>query len=144
MAAKHTEQVRAQLQLRLRVAGGQAHPVATEFVYDPSDPYAVRARFGAGTNAVEWIFARALLVDGLTKPCGEGDVVVWPSKDERGPVVMLQLIAPDSRALFQIEAGPLRAFLDRSHRLVPAGEEHSRVDFDAELALLLWSDDDTR
>src|SRR4029078_13035736 len=54
-------------------------PVKVELTYDNRDPYAVQASFRTGQGtAVDWVFARDLLADGLMASSGTGDVRVQP------------------------------------------------------------------
>ena len=90
---------------------------------------------------VEWTFARQLMTDGVTRPVGEGDVQVWPGAEGGPAVVNLALSSPSGRALFEVPLTELVEFLTRTYAAVPTGSEGEFVDVDAELALLLWSDD---
>src|SRR3954451_21839765 len=54
--------------------------------YEAADPFAVRITFGdtgsgpaAAGDGVTWLMGRDLLLVGLDRPAGEGDVRVWPS-----------------------------------------------------------------
>ena len=52
-------------------------PVNVDLTYTSRDPYAVQASFRTGNGtAVDWVFARDLLRDGLVGPSGTGDVRV--------------------------------------------------------------------
>lgn len=137
--------VTAELDLRLVVPGASSLPVVAGVRYDASDPYAVHVGFHTGAaeddSIVEWTFARQLLTDGVTRPVGEGDVQVWPSHSASSPVVCLALSSPSGRALFEVPLADLVEFLTDTYTAVPTGAESSFVDLDAELALLLWSDD---
>lgn len=133
--------VRTELELRLVVQGASSLPVRAELRYDPTDPYAVHIAFHAGGDeVVEWTFARSLLSDGVTRPSGEGDVQVWPAKTGGRQVACLSLSSPSGTALFELPMAPLVEFMSRTYAAVAAGAEDDQVDFDAELALLLWTD----
>jgi len=137
------DSVTEDLELRLVVPGSQSLPVRADFSYDHADPYAVRVAFhtgGAGSDIVEWTFARSLLTDGVTHPVGEGDVQVWPSHSAGRPVICISLSSPSGRALFEVPLADLVEFLTKSYAVVPTGSEGDHVDVDAELALLLWSE----
>ena len=69
--------------------------VPAALVYDSTDPFAVRVRFGDGSaddvdrpsyddpdddGGVEWLLSRDLLRSGLTGPIGDGDVRLWPAR----------------------------------------------------------------
>lgn len=106
--------------------------------YHPRDPYAVHLRFATGpTRHVDWVFARALLADGLLTHSGEGDVQVRPGPRATDDVVVVELDSPSGHACFEVAASAVADFLDDSYRAVPPGAEAQRVDLEAVLAALL-------
>jgi hypothetical protein len=112
-------------------------PVSVDLTYSSQDPYAVQASFRTGsTTAVEWVFARDLLHEGLTRPAGTGDVRVQPVPLNPGRV-QLELSSPSGYAVFQTCAQALGDFLQRTYIAVPAGNEYSKLDFDLALSDLL-------
>lgn len=135
--------VTADLELRLVVPGSAALPVLASVRYDASDPYAVHVSFHTGgeAGAVEWTFARQLLTDGVASAVGDGDVRVWPTASGGRPAVCLALCSPSGQALFEVGQAELVEFLTRSYAAVPTGCESDFVDLDAELAMLLWTDE---
>src|SRR5215213_6281529 len=75
-------------------------PVKVELTYDSRDPYAVQASFRTGHGtAVDWVFARDLLADGLMASSGTGDVRVQPMPTDSGRIE-LELNSPSGHALF--------------------------------------------
>jgi Streptomyces sporulation and cell division protein, SsgA len=98
--------------------------------YDVHDPYAVRLDFpvvGPDGHLLSWVFGRALLDEGMSRPAGEGDVHVWPC----GPdLVMLELCAEAGSALIALPARQLRAFLFLSYAEVPPGYESGYIEID--------------
>jgi hypothetical protein len=127
--------------------------VPAALVYDSTDPFAVRVRFGdevaedrdhgpdAGLEAeddggVEWLLSRELLRAGLTAPVGDGDVRIWPARAALD-VLYLQLRAPSGEALFELSSSVVDDFLRETERLVPAGTESDALHVDAELLALL-------
>ncbi|POX36695.1 SsgA family sporulation/cell division regulator [Streptomyces sp. Ru73] len=97
--------------------------------YRTSDPYAVRVAFHIDSPPpVEWTFARGLLIDGLYRPSGTGDVTIWPAR-LRGnrPEVWMALTAPDGRDVVRAPAAPVSAWLERTLRIVPCGDERLTV-----------------
>lgn len=133
------DHVTAELELSLVVPGSTSLPVVADMSYDTGDPYAVHVAFHTGeSEIVEWVFARALLTDGVTHPAGEGDVQVWPAHSAGSPVVCLALSSPSGRALFEAPLADLVEFLTKTYAAVPTGSESDFVDLDAELSLLLW------
>jgi hypothetical protein len=109
-------------------------PLVASVYYTRNDPYAVRVAFHNGTgHPVEWIFARDLLAGGLMAAEGIGDVRLWPSSG----ILNIEISSPDGHAHVQAPAVAISRFLERTYRVLPAGEETSAVDVDAELDALL-------
>lgn len=123
-----------EVDLQLVVPGAAMLPVPARLAYDASDPYAVRATFLAGDDAVEWVFARELLASGSVQPIGDGDVRVWPSGPE---VVLISLASPDGRAVLAAPRAAVSGFVTRTYELVPAGDESRHVDVGAAISQLL-------
>jgi hypothetical protein len=136
--------VTADIELRLVVPGSAALPVLASLTFEADDPYAVHVAFhtGGDRGQVQWSFARQLLTDGVTQPVGEGDVRVWPTSEAGQALVTLSLSSPSGAALFEVPLADIVEFLTRSYAAVPTGSESDFVDLDAELALLMWSDED--
>lgn len=108
--------------------------IPVELRYDACDPYAVRLTFHLpGDAPVTWAFGRELLIDGVGRPCGEGDVHIAPADSEVLGEVLIRLQVGGDQALFRSSAPPLVAFLDRTDRLVPLGQESAMADFDTHL-----------
>lgn len=115
------------------VTDGVDASVDAELHYSTRDPYAVRAIFCRQDYApVVWTFARDLLLVGLAKQVGDGDVHVFP----QGPDVILRLSSPEGTAVLGAAAADVRRFADLTLGMVRVGEESAFVDVDAELATL--------
>jgi hypothetical protein len=125
--------------------------VPAALVYDSTDPFAVRVRFGDDgqddvdtspydgpdeDGGVEWLLSRDLLGAGLTGPVGEGDVRLWPARGGLD-VVFLQLRAPSGEALFELSGAVVGDFLRETELLVPAGSESDLLRVDDQLSALL-------
>lgn len=93
--------------------------IDTVFAYDPADPYAVAAKFTVGEIAVEWVFARDLLRDGLLGRVGEGDVRI----ESNAEVIWIALSAPEASVRLECDRHPLEWFLKAVYALVPVGSE---------------------
>jgi hypothetical protein len=130
-------EVSTELELRLLVSG-TALPVRAAMRYEVSDPYAVHVEFRTGEQPVVWTFARQLLTDGVARMVGDGDVKVWPGREDGEHVICIALSSPSGRALFEAPLADVVAFLTRTYELVPTGLEGDHLDLDGELALLLW------
>ncbi|MFD0267085.1 SsgA family sporulation/cell division regulator [Streptomyces sp. NPDC127106] len=128
------ESVQAEVMMSFLVSEELSFRIPVELRYDAGDPYAVRLTFHLpGDAPVTWAFGRELLLDGINKPCGEGDVHIAPASSEELSDVHIRLQVGSDRALFRAGAAPLVAFLDRTDRLVPLGQERSLGDFEVSL-----------
>jgi hypothetical protein len=108
-------------------------PVMVIALYRLADPYAVSLFFPGLRKP--WYLARALLVDGLEQPAGEGDVRVAPAEtDEWIEITLLPGQARQCR-LFVLRA-QIDSFVTRTCRLVPVGSEDEWIDWDRQIALI--------
>ncbi|MGK4582205.1 SsgA family sporulation/cell division regulator [Kitasatospora sp. HPMI-4] len=129
--------VQGHVVMHLVVSQELSFRILVDLEYDPLDPYAVRLTFHLpGDEPVTWVFARELLLDGLCRPAGEGDVHIQPLGEQLSEVGVV-LRSPEGEALLRASSSPLIAFLARTDRLVPLGEERTGGDLDAQLALIL-------
>jgi len=130
--------VERELELGLVLSPERSIPVPARLAYRTDDPYAVHISFHIGTEApVNWTFARELLIEGIFRPCGEGDVRVWPTKAGDRSVIRMALASPDGSALLEAPAAPVSAWLERTLRVVPPGSEGDELPVDAALTELL-------
>jgi hypothetical protein len=128
------ESVQAEVMMSFLVSEELSFRIPVELGYETCDPYAVRLTFHLpGDAPVTWTFGRELLIDGLGMACGEGDVRIEPVDPEMLGEVLIRLQVGSDQALFRTGAAPLVAFLDRTDRLVPLGQEGALADFDAHL-----------
>ncbi|MEU9485558.1 SsgA family sporulation/cell division regulator [Streptomyces decoyicus] len=139
--------VERELELGLVVSPEQSVPVPARLTYRTDDPYAVHLAFHIGSDSpVDWTFARELLVEGVFRPCGDGDVRVWPVKADGRSLVCIALDSPDGRALLEAPAPAVSAWLERTLRVVPPGSEQGHLGLDKGLSdlLAMASSDDLR
>lgn len=130
--------VQAEMTMSFVVSEDLSFRIPVELAYDSDDPYAVETTFHLpGDAPVTWTFARELLLDGLSGPSGEGDVHIAPVAPEGLSDVVIRLQVGGERALFRAGAAPLVAFLDRTDRLVPFGEEEAASDPVGDLTAVL-------
>ncbi|MER5749460.1 SsgA family sporulation/cell division regulator [Streptomyces sp. NPDC002088] len=128
------ESVQAEVMMSFLVSEELSFRIPVELRYESCDPYAVRLTFHLpGDSPVTWAFGRELLIDGVGRPCGEGDVRVSPVEPDSLGEVLIRLQVGVDQALFRSSTAPLVAFLDRTDKLVPLGQEGSLADFDAHL-----------
>ncbi|MEW1774852.1 SsgA family sporulation/cell division regulator [Streptomyces sp. NPDC086777] len=130
--------VERDLELRLVLSPERSIPVPARLRYRSDDPYAVHVSFHVNSEQpVNWTFARDLLVEGVFRPCGQGDVRVWPTKVEGRSVVLMALSSPDGDALLEAPVPQVSAWLERTLRVVPPGSEGGQLGIDAALDQLL-------
>ncbi|MGW2044184.1 SsgA family sporulation/cell division regulator [Streptomyces sp. NPDC001858] len=134
----HHTVVERELELRLILSPERSIPVPARLSFRSDDPFAVLVAFHINSEQpVNWTFARELLVEGVFRPCGHGDVRVWPTKADGRSVVLMALSSPDGDALLQAPAAQVSAWLERTLRVVPPGTEADQLGIDDGLAELL-------
>ncbi|MCD0485115.1 SsgA family sporulation/cell division regulator [Streptacidiphilus sp. ASG 303] len=130
--------VEHELELNLVLSPERSVPVPARLSYGAHDPYAVHITFHLGSETpVTWVFARELLAEGTFRPCGQGDVRVWPGRADGRGVLNMGLSSPAGDALLEAPLAAVTAWLERTHRLVPPGSEGDTLDLDTGLAQLL-------
>lgn len=99
--------------------GPQRHAVPVALRYDPEeDARAVRLLFPPDVSPDgsenEWVFDRALLEAGMTRPAEteSGDVRVWPCGRVQA---VMELRSPQGMVVIQFDKSPLLRFLRRTH-----------------------------
>jgi sporulation and cell division protein SsgA len=115
--------------------------VRVRMSWSPADPFVVEMRFDAdhqkGPDPV-WIVSRDLLVQGVIRPVGIGDVRVFPDSHDLLPEeIGLVLDNGQLHAEFWFDALELQLFLSNTLTRCPLGDETAWVDLDAEIAALL-------
>ncbi|MFG3205580.1 SsgA family sporulation/cell division regulator [Streptomyces sp. NPDC048192] len=134
----HHTVVERELEMRLVLSPERSVPVPARLSYRSGDPYAVHISFHINSDCpVNWTFARDLLVEGVFRPSGQGDVRVWPTKSDGRSVVLMALSSPDGDALLQAPAAQVSAWLERTLRAVPPGTEGGQLGIDDALDQLL-------
>jgi hypothetical protein len=134
----HSTVVERELELRLVLSPERSIPVPARLGYRTADPYAVHITFHINSeHPVHWTFARELLVEGVFRACGQGDVRVWPTRTQGRSVVLVALSSPDGDALLEAPAAPVSAWLERTLRMVPPGTEGGQLGIDDALDQLL-------
>ncbi|MGW1211754.1 SsgA family sporulation/cell division regulator [Streptomyces sp. NPDC002499] len=128
------ESVQAEVMMSFLVSEELSFRIPVELSYESCDPYAVRLTFHLpGDAPVTWAFGRELLIDGVGRPTGEGDVRVSPADPDSLGELLIRLQVGGDHALFRSSTAPVIAFLDRTDKLVPLGQEGALADFDAHL-----------
>jgi len=128
------ESVQAEVLMSFLVCEELSFRIPVELGYETRDPYAVRMTFHLpGDAPVTWAFGRELLFDGINGPSGDGDVHIAPVGPETLSDVSIRLRVGRDSALFRAGAAPLVAFLDRTDKLLPMGQELTLGGFDVNL-----------
>ncbi|RPE46897.1 sporulation and cell division protein SsgA [Streptomyces sp. Ag109_O5-1] len=126
------------LYMGLAGAPGERFVVPTRLVYEAHDPFAVRFVFHPDTDySVQWVMARDLIAQGLSRPSGQGDVRIWPTGSGDDAELNLVLSSPSGVARLTAQLSAVAQWLERTYGLVPAGHETNSFDVDAELSRLL-------
>jgi hypothetical protein len=134
----HHTVVERELELKLILSPERSIPVPARLVYRADDPYAVHITFHINSESpVHWTFARDLLVEGVFRPCGHGDVRAWPTKSDGRSVVLIALSSPDGDALLEAPVPQVSAWLERTLTAVPPGTEGEQLGIDDALDQLL-------
>ncbi|MFF3844760.1 SsgA family sporulation/cell division regulator [Streptomyces sp. NPDC002328] len=134
----HPTVVERELELGLVLSPERSIPVPARLGYHSDDPFAVHVAFHIHSERpVHWTFARELLVEGVFRPCGQGDVRVWPTKVDGRGIVMMALSSPEGDALLEAPAAQVTAWLERTLRAVPPGTESERLGLDEALDELM-------
>jgi hypothetical protein len=134
----HHAVVERELELKLILSPERSIPVPARLSYHSDDPYAVHVTFHINSEQpVYWTFSRDLLVEGVFRPCGHGDVRVWPRRVDGRSVVLMGLSSPDGDALLEAPAAQVSAWLERTLRVVPPGTEGEQLGIDDALDQLL-------
>ncbi|GGL71927.1 sporulation protein SsgA [Streptomyces fumigatiscleroticus] len=130
--------VEREVELRYILSPEKSVPVPARLGYRTDDPYAVHITFHIDSgHPVCWTFARELLVEGVFRASGSGDVRVWPARSGGHGVVLMAFTSPAGRALLQAPAAQVAAWLERTLRAVPPGTEGERLGLDDGLDGLL-------
>lgn len=86
------DSVQAEVMMSFLVSEELSFRIPVELRYETCDPYAVRLTFHLpGDAPVTWAFGRELLIDGVGRPCGEGDVHIAPADAEVLGEVLIRL-----------------------------------------------------
>lgn len=137
MASNLPTAVTAELFLQMVVDLDRTVDVPCALEYRSEEPYAVRATFRTGGADIEWMFARDLLAEGLKRPSGEGDVVVWPEHSGPRELVLVALNSPSGQAVLEADRDEIVHFLERTYDIVSSGAESDAMDLDSWIAQIL-------
>lgn len=130
--------VECELEIRLVLSPERSLPVPARLAYRANDPYAVHIAFHLDPGStITWTFARELLVEGVFRPCGEGDVRTWPAKVQGRDLICVALSSPDGDALLEMPSAVVSRWLERTLRAVEPGREGEVLGLEAGLEALL-------
>lgn len=130
-------QLRQDVTLTCTDQWGREVAVPTTLGYRLDDPYALTLSFHASGGDVTWIVSRTLVMQGLARPVGDGDVRVRPAAGVVEPTAELEFSSPDGSLVAHARSHELKSFLSRTFDAVPAGSESRHLDIDGLLTALL-------
>lgn len=115
--------VRCVMRGHVRVGvGGARQPVTAELVFESQVPATVRL-MTLGESPGEWVLARPLLKNGLTRPAGGGETKIRPNLFGSRPVVRIRFIGEPHTRLIELQAEDVAEFLYWTHRVATVGVE---------------------
>ncbi|TDT94163.1 sporulation and cell division protein SsgA [Streptomyces sp. 846.5] len=127
-----------QVVMHVVVADAPSISLPAELRYDRTDPYAVCLSLGeASTGTIDWVFARSLLSEGLSRPVGVGDVLVIPPHHCHRHSLRIVVRSTAGAAVLDIGAAAATAFLEQTNMVVPPGTEGLHIDLDRVVAKLV-------
>jgi hypothetical protein len=113
------------------VAHADDQPVRSRWSYRPDEPFTIAVAFQTDEEVwVEWLFARDLLVNGLTGAAGIGDVRLRPRRTSGRTALQLEIESPEGHAVLDYDRESVQLFLEATIRIVPLGEESDYFDVD--------------
>ena len=125
------------IEMVILLDNGTSVPMPCTMSYTVEDPFAVSATFRSAEGSVTWIFARELLSAGLESRVGDGDIRVSPVHRMSRSLVRLELSSDSGAAVLEGPLPQLRAFIEATMDVLPAGYEWQYLNFDSGLADLL-------
>jgi hypothetical protein len=129
--------ITAELPLRLVLDAERSVEIGCQLGYRADEPYTVRATFRTGLADIQWVIARDLLAEGLVRPAGDGDVLIWPEPGLDPLVVIILRSAGQEEAAMEGDWNTVAEFLDRTYKVVEFGSEGENLDLDAWIDHLL-------
>ena len=113
------------------VAQADDIPVRSRWTYDTTEPFTISVAFQTEDDTwVEWLFARDLLVNGMSGAAGIGDVRLRPRRTSGRTALQLEIESPEGHALLEFERESVQQFLANTIMLVPLGDESDHFDVD--------------
>ena len=112
------------------LGGDGVEPVRAELRHHRRDPLAVEMRLSIDREpAVGWVFARDLLIQGLHRPSGIGDVRLYPVNES----VIIELRSAAGKAVLLSYLPDIEGFVRHIVSAVPVGAEIAHDDVEREL-----------
>lgn len=122
------------------VLHGQPAPVVTRWTYTAADPFAITIAIRTRHDRwVEWLVARDLVVESLSRPVGCGDIRMRPREVQGYDIVEIEIHSTDGRAVLEVDRELLGHFVESSMEIVVLGDESTWIDLDEEIAKITRS-----
>jgi hypothetical protein len=123
------------LVVQLQAGATERCPVLAHLSYDAADPFAVTAVFSHdGRVLARWRLDREMLLDGLARPVGVGDVRMRPASTGMWEELRIEFLGDAradggrQRAVVFAWAPAIAAFLRETREVVAPGREEIRID----------------
>lgn len=136
-ATPHRDSVTRDIEMRILLDDGNSVPMPCTMTYTIADPFAVSVTFHSTEGNVTWVFSRELLVEGMDRQVGDGDIKVRPIHAVGRSLLRIELNSPAGEAVMEGPMQPVRDFVSSSLDLLPIGLEWQYLNFDSGLARLL-------
>jgi len=122
------------------VLHGQAAPIVSRWTYRAQDPFAISFAVRRRSDRwVEWLVSRDLVIEGLTTPCGIGDIRMGPQRVDGYDVVEIEIRSDGGSAVLEVDRDLLAHFVNATLEIVDLGEETEHLDLDDAIARLIAS-----
>ncbi len=117
--------------LRIALDAERSLEIGCQLSFRADEPYAVRATFRTGRADIQWTISRDLIAEGLVRPAGDGDVLIWPEYGAERLVVIALRSPGQDEAVMEGDWAAVADFLDKTYRIVEFGTESEYLDLDS-------------
>jgi len=119
----------------VRLGSGDQRQATVTLIFAASDPAVIRL-VCSGPAPGDWILARHLLDDGLTRPTGDGGVRIRPNLFGAAPVIRVRFVGGGDDRLVELPAEDVAEFLYWTHRLVPRARQRHVLEAESPISEL--------
>lgn len=122
------------------VLHGQAAPIVSRWTYRADDPFAISFAVRRSADRwIEWLVSRDLVIEGLSTPCGIGDIRMGPQRVDGYDVIEIEIRSDGGSAVLEVDRDLLAHFVHATLEIVDLGEEAEHLALDDAIARLIAS-----